>query len=342
MGFVFRPIRQQQLEAAGGSSDFAGLFIGFSFFLIVAAVLLTAMLMRLNIEQRARQLGLLAAIGFSPKTLRRIALTEGITLTIIGAGIGVAAAVGYTALMMLGLRTWWVGAVGTTAMRLHVEPLTLVYGYIGSVVVAYLAILWSVWRVGKTPAATLLAGGWGTAKVSHRRRRWVAITGWAGLILGIGLLLGSFTKSFGATEAFLSGGTVLLFAMLALVCAGMQPHRATERPQDTIRGIALRNVSRHLVRSVVTMGLIALASFALVTVASMRGSGGQNVADATSGAGGFRLMLQADIPLTGDLNTAQGRDALAISDMNNPLWLKSKFISMRRWRGEDISCLNLM
>jgi ABC-type antimicrobial peptide transport system permease subunit len=342
MGFVFRPIRQQQLDATSGSSDFAGLFMGFSFFLIVAAVMLTAMLMRLNIEQRARQLGLLAAIGFPAKSLRRMALTEGMLLAILGAAVGVAVAVGYTALMMLGLRTWWIGAIGTTAMRLHVVPITLLYGFVGSVVVAYLAILWSVWRVGRKSAATLLAGGWGQQIISHRRRKWVARAGWLAVLLGVGLLLCSAARVIAPAEAFLSGGTVLLFAFLMLISAAMQPRRQAAHPQRTIPGIGFRNMSRNLVRSVVTMGLIALASFALVTVAAMRGSGGQNIAERTSGAGGFRLMLPADIPLTGDLSSSQGRDALAIADTHNPLWSMAHFVSMRRWRGEDISCLNLM
>ena len=40
----------------------------------------------------------------------------------IGAVIGAVAAVGYGAAIMYGLRTWWVGAVGTTELALHVAP----------------------------------------------------------------------------------------------------------------------------------------------------------------------------------------------------------------------------
>ena len=42
--------------------------------------------------------------------------------------LGVAGAIGYAALIMLGLRTWWVGAVGTTALRLQPSPLMLAVG----------------------------------------------------------------------------------------------------------------------------------------------------------------------------------------------------------------------
>ena len=50
------------------------------------------------------------------------------------AAVGLLGAVGYTALMMAGLRTWWVDAVGTTAMYLHIVPATLVTGFVTSVI----------------------------------------------------------------------------------------------------------------------------------------------------------------------------------------------------------------
>ena len=52
-------------------------------------------------------------------------------LALIGGVIGLGGAIGYTWLIMAGLRTWWIGAVGTTAMRLYVLPLTLAYGLVG-------------------------------------------------------------------------------------------------------------------------------------------------------------------------------------------------------------------
>ena len=36
-------------------------------------------------------------------------------------------------LIMLGLRTWWVDAVGTTALTLHVDPLSLIAGAVAVV-----------------------------------------------------------------------------------------------------------------------------------------------------------------------------------------------------------------
>ena len=73
-----------QAAAAGGGTDFGEFFLMFSFFLIVAAALLVAMLFRPNVEQRARQLGLMSAVGIAPGALRRLALAEGMILAVVG------------------------------------------------------------------------------------------------------------------------------------------------------------------------------------------------------------------------------------------------------------------
>ncbi len=169
LGLSFRPIRAEQIAAANGGTDFAQYFVSFSFFLIVAAVLLVAMLFRLNIEQRARQLGLLSAIGFAPRRLRRLALGEGMLLALIGGIIGLAGAVAYTWLIMAGLRSWWVGAVGTTAMHLYVNPMTLSIGLISSLFVAFFAILWG--GVARRPRGAGHAPGRGVGIGVAKARR---------------------------------------------------------------------------------------------------------------------------------------------------------------------------
>lgn len=346
MGLAFAPIRQRQLEAAGGSTDFAMLFVGFSFFLIAAAALLVAMLLRLNIEQRARQLGLLASIGFAPRPLRGLALTEGMTLALIGGVVGLAAAVGYTWLMVAGLRTWWQGAVGTTAMRLYVEPRTLAIGLGSSLCVAFVAVLWGVWRVGRTPEARLLAGGWNDPSDATRRGgRWTGRLGLAGFGVGVLLLIVGAAKSAWAQGAFMAGGALLLTSCLMILSSQLRSRRPSgSRPfaaAASLERLAMRNASRNAARSVLSAGLIAFAAFTLVTVASLKQGEPRDTQDRQSGAGGFRLILQSGIPLTGDLAAPGGRELLGVSDPRADLWRRAAFVSMRRWAGQDASCLNL-
>jgi ABC-type antimicrobial peptide transport system permease subunit len=353
MGMSFMPIKAQQLESARGGTDFAELFLGFSFFLIVAAGLLVAMLLRLSVEQRARQWGLLASLGFGPRALRGLALGEGMLLALIGGAVGLAGAIGYTSLMMYGLREWWTDAVGTKALYLHVNIPTLAMGLGGSVVVALVAGLWAIWRIGKTTPVALLSGSWNVRGVKHHGRGrialWVAAgTGAAGLaMVGAGV-----AGAISSQMAFMGGGFLLLTALLAAAALWMRApasRRLALVGALALERVGVRNASRNRARSLLTLGLVALASFILITVASMRQDRPTDTHERTSGAGGFGLILQADVPLLGDLGTALGRRILAITGPEDPhergrflaAMDRATFVSMRRWAGQDISCLNL-
>ena len=57
------------------------LFLLLSFFIIAAALLLVALLFRLGFEQRARQAGLLLAVGWRPRRVRRLLVVEGLAIS---------------------------------------------------------------------------------------------------------------------------------------------------------------------------------------------------------------------------------------------------------------------
>jgi hypothetical protein len=87
--------------------------------------------------------------------------------------------------------------------------------------------------------------------------------------------------------------------------------------------------------------LIAFAAFTLVTVASLKEGPPDDTHELKSGAGGYRLIVQADIPLLSDPSTLAGRISLGLDEPEAPVWNRVKFTPMRSWAGQDISCLNL-
>jgi putative ABC transport system permease protein len=342
LGMIFRPVRSRQVAASSGSTDFGGLFAGFSFFLLAAAVILVAMLFRLGVEQRARQLGLLAACGFSPARIRAICLLEGLILALAGGVLGLALALAYTGLMIHGLRTWWVGAIGTTALHLHVSAITLLIGFFGSLIIAMLAIAWAVHRVGKTSPSALLAGATGISRIRLPRPQKISIV--LAAIAAIVALATFFAGAKGkveSNEGFLGGSAILLIAALLLTFARLRPRHHTAS-NLSLATLAVRNATRNQTRSLLCVALIALASFTLVTVSSLESSTPRNIFDKRGGAGGYALIVQTDIPLLGDLNTLEGRELLMRqASAKDSRWDKAKFAMMRSWAGQDISCLNI-
>lgn len=342
IGIRVLPIRQAQLAAAGGSTDFAELFIAFSFFLMLAAMIVLAMLFRLSVEQRARQLGLLAVIGFSPARLRRLMLGEGMLIGALGGLLGLALAVAYTWLMIVGLRTWWIGATGTSELSLHVNPETLATGFAISFILITLTLLLTVRRVLKAQATLLLSGSFGTPVLRRKSRGLLsAISAGLAILSAAGLIAAGATGYLKQADAFLSAGPLILIAGLILLRRALAPR--ARAPVHALTGLAARSAAYRPGRSVMIASLIAFASFILVTVASVKKPLFENPQQRPSPTGGFTLIMQADIPLLGDLNTANGRKNLGFvaNEQDNPSLKGARFTNLRLWQGQDISCLNM-
>ena len=175
-GLILQPVQETALKAGKESEDFGQLFIGFSFFLIVAALLLMAMLFVFNLEQRAEETGLLLALGFTPARARRLLLWEGAVVATCGTLAGLAAGSGYAWLALSGLGTVWKAAVNLTQFHFHAEPGTLLIGAGASLASAWLA----TWLAGRgqtrrTAARLLGSGAEGEADISDQGSRTNAV-----------------------------------------------------------------------------------------------------------------------------------------------------------------------
>ncbi len=70
-GIAVQNIRSQSLDAARGATNFGEYFVYFSFFLVVSALLLSALFFKLNVERRIREIGLLRGLGMGPSTVQK-------------------------------------------------------------------------------------------------------------------------------------------------------------------------------------------------------------------------------------------------------------------------------
>ncbi len=351
LGFVVYPARSLALEASAGVTDFGLYFIYFSFFLVVSALLLASLFFRLGVEQRLRELGLLRAIGFPAPAIRRVFLTEAGILSVVGSALGGAGAVLYAELIMLGLRTWWVDAVGTTRLALDVSPAMLAAGGAGGVLAALGSIGWTLRALAPASPRSLLTGAvaevTGVGKVSAAApqggsRAWRA--GAALIGVGIVLVAAAAADLIGATGGFFGGGLTLLAALLVLAWAWLSQRPARHADGSwSVSQVGFRNASYRPGRSVLCIALIAFAAFIIVAVDAFRREGGGDVLDRASGTGGYTLLADTLLPVVHDPTTAEGQAELFIEDLfAEGEALAGVTLSRFRLRpGEDASCLNL-
>jgi hypothetical protein len=113
---------------------------------------------RLGVEQRAREVGLLRAVGYTTGRIRGLFAVEGLVVTMAGSVIGIGGAIAYAWVMMTGLGSWWSGAVGTDALRLHVSATSLAGGVIGVAVTAMACLWWTLRGLSRVTERSLLSG----------------------------------------------------------------------------------------------------------------------------------------------------------------------------------------
>jgi ABC-type lipoprotein release transport system permease subunit len=345
-GFRFQPLKRQGLAASQGTTPFQVLFIAFSFFVIAAALMLVVLLFRLGIEQRAESIGILQAVGLSRRSIAGFLAAEGLLVAAVAAAAGTALGIGYAALMLSGLRTWWLAAVVTPFLTLHVEALSLVLGCLSGLLVCFAAILWTLWRSRRTSIARLLAGQFDDEGLLPDRKktwtRWLAPTG---LLVALAVTVAtSGLREEVRAGAFFGAGALVLTAGLLFVRRRLR-NQATGPAVAVGRGnllrLALRSAARNSARSTLSIGLIASTSFLIVAISAFHLDPTRQEPRLNSGNGGFALVAESDQPILYDLNTDDGRFNLSFSGDDSDLLAATTTFGLRVKSGDDASCLNL-
>ncbi|HET7114381.1 MAG TPA: FtsX-like permease family protein, partial [Pyrinomonadaceae bacterium] len=338
------PVRTQGLSASRGATDFGEYFLYFSFFLVVSALLLTALFFKLGIEQRLREIGTLQAVGFANSRIRSLFLAEGLLLAVIGSVLGLLGAIGYAALLMFGLRTWWVDAVGTTSLTLHITWQALVLGALGGITAAVVCIFLTLRKIGGSSTRTLLTGTTDYTDSFRVTRSYVFVIAIATTIIGIALLLAGGFNLIPQVAGFFGGGVVLLVAAVSFLSMWLRSKRRTTIQRAgwwAMPQMGFRNTTYRPARTVLCVTLIASAAFIIVAVDAFRRSGAV-AQDRKSGNGGFPFVAESLLPIVHDVNTVEGREALNLNNTNEETALKDvRLVSLRMRPGDDASCLNL-
>ena len=349
IGFQFLSLQAEGLQAATGATDFGMLFGSLSGFIIFAVALLVGMLFRIGVEQRSREIGLLQAVGYPLAKVRRRFLLEGGAVASIGSLLGCLFAIGYAQLMIFGLQTWWLPAIGTPFMELHVNPWSLVSGLLTALAVVMISIRLTVQHLGQAPATALLAGETDFSEITLKSRveKTKARSGLAivksvaiGLVAVVIVFFLFFDKLLSGTVGIWIEDPIIDFLALTLgiIGAGWSAFDSWLKSQRVPKRFnrmrfALKNAARQPRRSSTCIQTVSLACCIIVAV-------GVNRHDAPPETE-YAFVAESALPLHHSLSTSEGRFELGFSEKDSELLSASEVIPFRVLPGEDVSCLNL-
>ena len=333
MGFEVKNAKADGLSAASGGTDFGGLFIGLSFFVLFSAVLLAFLLFRLYLNFRKSEIGTLTALGFSFKMLRKMFLAEAAMLVAAGVLLGLPFAVLYNNLILKAVNTIWVDIVRTSIVNIYIRPESLLIGSLSVALISLVAVWFLLSRFLKSEVIAL------------QRKTILVKTKSGRLSLGLGLgliavsILTLFTMGIRSgeinPEMFFISGFGLLPGLILLFDFWMQRLAVREKAMNfSMRTILLKRIAGERRRNVMIVSFLSVGVFMVVSTGLNRKDLTSKAELPSSGTGGYDYFVETTMPVLFDANSKQGREDLNISEA-------AELVQFQSQPGDDASCLNL-
>ncbi|MGE0020407.1 MAG: ABC transporter permease [Draconibacterium sp.] len=329
LGMTVSPVREQGLYAAHNGTDFSGLFIGLSFFLLVAGIILTSLLFRLNLENRAQQIKLFSALGFGEKQVRSFYLAEGLAVALTGGLIGLLVSVLYTSLVFSILNTLWFEIVRTDVLLIKINPATLFTGLIISLVVSLMAVFVSVRRFQNQ-----FTGNRKKVKTARQKSGWLKPVIYLFPVIAVLLVVYQVTSGQMNPGLFFVSGILLLTGILLILREFLFSIEKSGSAEFGKKRLILLNLVRNKARSMTVITLFAIGTFLVVSTGSNKLDLSAGAQKKTSGTGGFLFFAESSVPVLFDINDKDKRaDEGMVEDFSA--------VQLMKVEGDDASCLNL-
>ncbi len=333
LGFKVEHLKESGRIAANNGVNFSELFAGLSFFLLAGGVILTVLLFLLNLEGRKEQISILSNFGIPQKKIRKWLFAEGIIIAAAGVLLGILLAVYYNKIVFSALNTIWNEIVRTDVLSIDIKFTSLLAGGLITFFISVLTIYFPLNKFLKSGFRQLQSRNETLKFKSHRGvyQLLSVITGLAGLFL-LGL---QFINREVVNESvfFLAGGLFLISGLTAFYSKLKLP--ISDKPGSlSFFNLAIRNLHRNPVRSLIVVILFSLGSFLVLTTGSNRKDLFKNADSLSSGTGGYLFYSESTAPVLYNLNLPEVRYEFGLDS-------DYEFVQFRKSEGDDASCLNL-
>ena len=333
MGFDVKDVKAEGISAASNGTDFGQLFIGLSFFVLFAAVLLAFLLFKLYLGFRKAEIGTLTAMGFSFNDIRSLFVGEAFLIVLLGILLGIPFAIFYNQLILNAINTIWVDIVRTSIVNIHIRPVSLI---IGSLIIAILSMVTVRLILNRFLKQEIVALH---RTSSSQKEKNSTLSLWIGLCLVIVSLLLLFFKGFQNGEInpqlfFISGfgmlpGLIFLFNYLLRKLSAYESAKAF-----SFGSLLLKRLSGERKRTVMIVSFLSVGIFMVVSTGLNRKDLSSNAELPSSGTGGYTYFVETTMPVLFDANSPKGRETLDLPQ-------EAEVVQFQAQPGDDASCLNL-
>ena len=321
-------------RAAAGSTDFNGLFIGMMFILIVSSILLATLTFALTLESRKHEIALLLATGWTRQRCMTPLLLEWIPTITLASLMGVLMGVGLTRILIWSLARFWRSAFANASLSFYFSPTVALTSCVVMILLMLLILFLHLRRLTRQQPTTL----WQAADErmvaatisSPRSSHIINVVGGLMALASLAILLLS-VRGEHANSAFFGAGFLLLISLILFIrsvgIVWRSSHVATCGPIQT----GLCRAFHMPRRNMPVILLIALGTFLVIGVLSMKNDPAADVSNPSSGSGGFASIVTSVIPFDRDKGIEMAKRVTGAKVI----------IPVRVHEGDTAGCLNM-
>ncbi|HLO60176.1 MAG TPA: ABC transporter permease [Bacteroidales bacterium] len=158
LGIQIVQVRKESMNATENSVNFTELFLGMSFIVIAAGLLLSVLLFSLHFDRRSAETALLSALGYSQKRITGMRMVEASFVILSGSTVGALVGIFYNKALIEAINTIWQDMVRMNVLTVHVKGSTLILGILTSTLFAVVPVAFVTMRKLKQSLVTSLKG----------------------------------------------------------------------------------------------------------------------------------------------------------------------------------------
>jgi len=232
LGLQIDPIKQDALDLADDvGTIFMSFFTTFGSFSIVAGILLIFLIFVMLAGERRSEMGISRAVGTQRRHLVQMFLFEGLAYDLVAAAVGALLGLGVAYGMVLAMAAAF-GSAFEIDIRHDLNPQSLIVAYTLGVLLTFLVVVASAWRVSRLNIVSAIRNLPERAKARGRSRRlWVLAL--------LAAILGVFVAASGVSQEqatpWYLGVSIVIIALMPLLRGLGVPDRVAY----TFGGLAL-------------------------------------------------------------------------------------------------------
>jgi len=339
VGMNVMDIKKDSSWSVSNAEDFSGLFLGLSFFLIIAAFLLSGLLFSMLMMQRQQEQGVYLSLGLPRKKIYQIFYFEGLLNAFFGSLAGIFAGILVSQLVLHFLNTIWNDIIRTSSIQLYINPVTLLIGLLSNVCIAALVIGQVLKAHFKKQIGELnkrVTNNLATQILKYRKiSLWITLST-ATFFIAI-VFYGLQKDLYQNSALFLMAGFLLLISLSSWFAFILLKSSSSQTTTITNTTLAFRNLRFDFKRNVTISAILSIGIFIVLSTGANRIDTALNANTNSSGTGGYRFFITTNMGVNANLSTMDGQTKMAVNDDYKDL----SFVQMMQYESDDASCLNL-